>query len=138
MKNVDKIKRWLLENANKCPHGPRQEQEKEKVRNGDSMFIRNLYLIDKDSMKAIALGLGLPPSRCSFCWKGKDMGGSLCVHYSFPLNYCSQEILNWLDLEDGQEIPEEWKKRDSKERSIEDKERATKERIEMGEAKAEE
>lgn len=129
MKNIDKVKKWILDHSDELACGPKTEKDKERVRLGDSMFIRNLYLLNRKSRRKLAESMGLPDSRCSFCWKSGDLGGSSCVHYTFPLNYCSREMLNWLELDEDQEIPEEWKSRDERERTLSDKERSTKEKL---------
>ena len=108
MKNIDKVKDWILSHP-EWKYSPRDEHEKERLRNGDEYFVWNVYMTNEDKRKTLIKGIFDSGNRCRLCWRYPDYSDSMCIHYDCRLNYCHGNTIQWLSMDESQGIPEEFK-----------------------------
>ena len=113
MKNFELVKEWIL--THDWIFGPKDETAKEKLRNGDALFLMNVYMIGNEKRSSLAKAMYGSSTPCVFCWKHPDYSNLSCPHRRFPLTNCRSNILQWLDFDVGAKAPSEWLKRLEKE-----------------------
>lgn len=109
MKNVDKIKDWIL--SNDWEYGPKTEKSKQMLKDGDTMYVYNVYMLDDKKRESLSMLMFGEKTYCRLCWRFPDLSDLQCQHRLFPLNNCRKETLKWMEMDENDVNPEEWIKK---------------------------